>query len=232
LKECDDREAHAWERHFDAMTWGEELTNDTMVDRQIRARGVTDERVLAAMRRVDRALFVPASLRGEAYCDCALPVSHGQTISQPYIVGLMTGLLAPLESDKVLEVGTGTGYQTAILAELAREVWTLEVVPDLAASARRRLDEMGYANIRFADGDGWAGLPTEAPFDAIIVTAAPDRVPEALLSQLAPGGRLVIPVGIGEQELYVHTRRADGSIDQRAAGGVRFVPMIHPGAKG
>jgi protein-L-isoaspartate(D-aspartate) O-methyltransferase len=207
--------------------WRNDLTNDRMIDLQVRARGVTDEAALAAMRRVDRALFVPAALAREAYDDCALPVSHGQTISQPYIVGLMTGLMRVTPEDKVLEVGTGTGYQTAILAELAREVWTLEVVPELAASARCRLEGLGYRNIRFEEGDGWRGLPEQAPFDAIMVTAAPDRVPDALLMQLAPEGRLVIPVGVDDQELYVYTRREGGGIDRRPAGGVRFVPMVH-----
>ncbi len=200
--------------------------NERMIATQIEARGVRDGRVLAALRRVDRAWFVPPELLAAAYDDCPLAISHGQTISQPYIVGLMTALLDPQPDDRVLEVGTGTGYQTAILAELAGEVWSVEVIADLAVSARRRLSGLGYARVSVVDGNGWDGLAAHAPFDGIVVTAAPDRIPERLCEQLAPGGRLVLPVGVESQELWVVTRRPDGGLDRRSEGGVRFVPMV------
>jgi protein-L-isoaspartate(D-aspartate) O-methyltransferase len=206
---------------------GVRMTNDQMIREQIVARGVGNQRVLDAMRRVDRMLFVPPESHFEAYADRALPVGMGQTISQPYIVGLMTELLNPGVEDRVLEIGTGTGYQTAILAELAREVWSLEVVPELASSARSRLSELGYRNVHILERDGWLGLPEEAPFDGIIVTAAPEAVPRRLLEQLRVGGRMVVPVGVVEQDLLVIERMAEGTFEERSVVPVRFVPMIH-----
>lgn len=197
-----------------------------MVETQIAARGVRDERVLAAMRRVPRHLFVPEALRDEAYRDHPLPIGHGQTISQPYVVAVMTELADVGPGDRVLEIGTGSGYQCAILAELAARVFSIEIVPELAESAERRLRDLGYENVTVRCGDGWLGWPEEAPFDAIVVTAAPPEVPKALLDQLAEGGRLVIPVGTGLQELKVFTKE-DGRIRERTVFPVRFVPMVH-----
>lgn len=208
--------------------WGRPLEdNDTMIRTQIEARGVRNTRVLAAMREVDRAQFVPAKWQRDAYADCALPIEHGQTISQPYIVGLMTELLDPQPDDRVLEVGCGTGYQAAVLAKLAREVWSLEIVPQLADTARQRLATMGFTNIHVIQGNAWEGLPAQAPFEGIIVTAAPEGLPGVLLEQLQPGGRLVVPVGLFEQQLLLVTKDEKGSIREEPAGAVRFVPMVH-----
>src|SRR5687768_948542 len=202
-----------------------------MVAQQIRARGVTDFRVLAAMERVPRHEFVPEADRPRAYDDHPLPLASGQTISQPYIVAYMTELLALEPHHRVLEIGTGSAYQTAVLAELAADVWSLEVVPALAASAKTTLDRLGYRNVRLREGSGWDGWPEAAPFDRIIVTAAPDEIPTALREQLAPGGVMVVPVGSAEQRI-VRVRR-DGRIERTADGfdqtellPVRFVPMV------
>jgi protein-L-isoaspartate(D-aspartate) O-methyltransferase len=197
-----------------------------MVRTQIEVRGVRDERVLAALREVPRHRFVPEDLAHAAYEDGPLPIGHGQTISQPYIVAVMTELLAPGADDVVLEVGTGSGYQAAVLSRLAARVYSIEIVPQLAQSARERLEALGYTNVEVITGDGWAGLPAEAPFDGILVAAAPPEVPQALLDQLAVGARLVIPVGQWEQDLRVYERTPDG-IDQRTLFGVRFVPLVH-----
>jgi protein-L-isoaspartate(D-aspartate) O-methyltransferase len=197
-----------------------------MVRTQIEARGVRDERVLTALRQVPRHRFVPGALAHAAYEDGPLPIGHGQTISQPYIVAVMTELLAPGADDVVLEVGTGSGYQAAVLSRLAARVYSIEIVPQLAQSARERLEALGYTNVEVITGDGWAGLPAEAPFDGILVAAAPPEVPQALLDQLAVGARLVIPVGQWEQDLRVYERTPDG-IDQRTLFGVRFVPLVH-----
>jgi protein-L-isoaspartate(D-aspartate) O-methyltransferase len=195
-----------------------------MVDEQIAARGVRDPRVLAAMRRVPRHAFVPARWRAEAYADHPLPIGEGQTISQPYIVALMTELAAVAPGDRVLEVGTGSGYQAAVLAELGADVHSIEIVEPLARAARTNLDGTGYGRVHTRHGDGYRGWPEAAPFAAIVVTAAPPEVPPALLAQLAPGGRLVIPVGTADQELQVHERTPDG-IRVRRVTPVRFVPM-------
>ncbi len=195
-----------------------------MVDGQIRARGVTDPRVLDAMARVPRHLFVPEAVRGQAYDDYPLPIGEQQTISQPYIVALMTSLLELDGGEKVLEIGTGSGYQAAVLAELAREVYTIEILEPLAARAQRTLADLGYRNIRYRVGDGWSGWPEAAPFDGIIVTAAPEKVPQPLLDQLKVGGRLVIPVGSFFQDLLVLTKTAAG-FEKRNVIPVRFVPM-------
>lgn len=180
--------------------------------------------VLAAMRKVPRHLFVPQALKGSAYRDVALPIEENQSISQPYIVAFMTDALALQSGDKVLEIGTGSGYQAAILAEIVDEVFTIEIVDTLAEQASMRLSEMGYDNVQVRSGDGYLGWPEEAPFDAIIVTAAPNHVPQPLIDQLALGGRLIMPQGDWVQQLVLRTRTADG-IDRQNFFPVRFVPM-------
>jgi protein-L-isoaspartate(D-aspartate) O-methyltransferase len=195
-----------------------------MVERQLERRGITDPRVLAAMRKVPRHQFVPSEQRASAYEDRPLPIGHGQTISQPYIVAAMTELLAPKPSHRVLEIGTGSGYQAAVLAELCREVYSIEIVEPLAKRAKLDLERLGYKNVKVIAGDGYRGLPKHAPFDGIIVTAAPERIPEPLLEQLAIGARMVLPVGGKEQELRVIERTRTG-YEERRVFGVRFVPM-------
>ena len=196
-----------------------------MVDQQIAARGVTDPRVLAAMRAVPRHRFVDARQVPYAYEDRPLPIGHDQTISQPYIVAYMTELLRLEPGARVLEVGTGCGYQAAVLGELAREVYTIEIVRPLAECATRILAELGYANVHVRHGDGYGGWPEHAPFDGIVVAAAPDHVPQALVDQLAAGARLVIPVGSFNQEIRVITRKPDGSHTEERLIPVRFVPL-------
>jgi protein-L-isoaspartate(D-aspartate) O-methyltransferase len=195
-----------------------------MVREQIELRGVRDDRVLEAMRKVPRHRFVPDRLTAFAYEDGPLPIGEGQTISQPYIVALMTELLQAKPGDKILEVGTGSGYQAAVLAEMGAEVHTIEIVEPLAVTARRLLEQMDYPRIRFRVGDGYRGWPEAAPFDGIIVTAAPDHVPRPLVDQLEAGGRMVIPVGAGSQDLLVITRTAEGTARESVIP-VRFVPM-------
>ena len=201
-----------------------EKNRETMVERQIVSRGVKDHRVLDAMRKVPRHRFVPADLASRAYEDNPLPIGWGQTISQPYIVALMTELLDLEPGDKVLEVGSGSGYQAAVLAEIAGAVFTIEIVPELAEVASRNLEACGHGDVRVRAGDGYRGWPDEAPFQAIIVTAAPDHVPRPLLEQLDEGGRLVIPVGDVYQELVVLTKE-NGAVRRRSTIPVRFVPM-------
>lgn len=198
-----------------------------MVDEQLRERGIRDRAVLAAMARVPRHRFVPAAYRDLAYGDHPLPIGFDQTISQPYIVGYMTEAAQISAGDKVLEIGTGSGYQAAILAELAREVYTVEIIPELAAGAEAVLRDLAYANVHVRAGDGYAGWKEHAPFDAILVTAAPDHVPQALVDQLAVNGRMIIPVGAGEQEMRVITKTAAGVVEQRTIP-VRFVPLVRP----
>ena len=200
-----------------------------MIESQIRGRGVRDERVLEAMRRVPRHEFVPADQQQVAYGDHALPIGYGQTISQPYIVGFMTEALMLTESDVVLEIGSGSGYQAAILAELAREVYSIELVPALAERARQTLARLGYRNVQVRAGDGYQGWPEHAPFSRIIVTAAPEAIPQALVEQLAVGGRMILPVGpaAGDQELVIVTKSKDGIATVRSLP-VRFVPMVKP----
>ncbi len=197
---------------------------ESMVATQIAARGVRDERVLAAMRAVPRHLFVPEESRGEAYADHPLPIGEGQTISQPYIVGLMTELLQVSPGDKVLEIGTGSGYQAAVLAAMGCQVYTIEIREALAVEARSRLAGLGYPTVQVRAGDGYAGWAEAAPFKGIIVTAAPERIPQPLLEQLVPGGHLVIPVGSFYQQLKVITREAHGYSEADVIP-VRFVPM-------
>lgn len=201
-----------------------------MVDGQIRARGVTDPRVLDAMARVPRHLFVPEAVRGQAYDDYPLPIGEQQTISQPYIVALMTQALldgsGARRLEKVLEVGTGCGYQTAVLAPLVGQLFTIERLAGLQRAARQRLAGLGLGNVRFRHGDGFEGWPGQAPFDGILVTAAPADVPPALVEQLAPGGRLVIPVGpAGNQELLRISRHA-GGVEREHLSWVSFVPLL------
>ena len=195
-----------------------------MVEEQIEARGIDDRQVLAAMRRVPRDRFVPAALAAAAYDDRALPIGYGQTISQPYIVAYMTEALRLKRSHRVLEIGTGSGYQAAVLAQLAEEVHTIEIVPELADRSRALLRELGYTNVHVLTGDGYAGRPDQAPFDRILVTAAPDHVPKPLTEQLAVGGRMIIPVGAWRQRLMIVTRTAKG-IASEATLDVAFVPL-------
>lgn len=196
-----------------------------MVDAQLRARGIRSEAVLAAMQRVPRHRFVPDVQRALAYGDHPLPIGFEQTISQPYIVGYMTEAAEIGPEDRVLEIGTGSGYQAAVLGEISRAVYTIEIVPELAARSRALLRDLGYDNVEVRTGDGYAGWKEQAPFDAIVVTAAPDHVPPALVEQLAVNGRMVIPVGAGNQEMRVITRTASGIVEQRTLP-VRFVPLV------
>ena len=195
-----------------------------MVERQIAREGIADERVLAAMRRVPRHRFVPAREQAYAYEDRPLPIGLGQTISQPFVVGFMSQALELSGDERVLEIGTGSGYQAAILGELAREVWTIEILEPLAERARTVLDELGYTNVHVRHGDGYLGWPEHAPFDAIILTAAPEHVPQPLVDQLAVGGRMILPLGGSMQELVL-LKRTPAGIERESVLPVRFVPM-------
>jgi protein-L-isoaspartate(D-aspartate) O-methyltransferase len=196
-----------------------------MVDVQMRKRDITDPRVLDAMQRVPRHLFVPEGQRKFAYEDRPLPIGEGQTISQPYIVALMTQLAQLGPKSKALDIGTGSGYQAAVLAELCQQVYSIEIVATLADQARERLTRLGYQNIEVRHGDGYQGWPEQAPFDAIIVAAAPNHIPQPLIDQLAPGGRLIIPVGRLVQQLVVVEKTPTGEIRKTTVTGVAFVPM-------
>jgi len=196
-----------------------------MVRDQIRARGVRDERVLAAMARVPRHVFIAPEHRHEAYEDHPVPIGFGQTISQPYIVGFMTEALRPEPGHRVLEVGTGCGYQTAVLADIVAEVFSIERIDALAEAAQRTLSDLGYTNVHVRAGDGALGWPDAAPFDRIIVAAAAREVPSALRDQLAEGGILVIPLGVSDQDLHVFRKR-NGALETRATLPVRFVPLV------
>lgn len=200
------------------------VQRNTMVNQQIAARGITDERVLRVLNKVPRHKFVPEELLEHAYRDYPLPIGEDQTISQPYIVALMTELLDLNGEETVLEIGTGSGYQAAVLAELTKEVYTIEIIQSLADKARAILDSLDYDNIYVISGDGYNGLPDKAPFDCIIVTAAPREIPQPLLDQLKSGGRMVIPVGEIEQDLLLIEKSPDGILTQ-AVIPVRFVPM-------
>jgi len=202
-------------------------TRERMIDEQIRARDVRDARVLDALARVPRELFVPDASKPEAYADHPVPIGHGQTISQPYIVAYMTAALRLAPSHRVLEVGTGCGYQTAVLAELAREVFSVEVIPALAEDARARLDRIGYRNVHITVGDGHRGWSEHAPYDRVLVAAAAEAVPPALVEQLADTGILVIPVGASNQELRVLQKHGT-RVDLLGTLPVRFVPLVRP----
>ena len=202
------------------------LARNRMVRNQLVPRGITDKRVLAAMAKIQRHLFIEEALEGEAYNDHPLPIGHKQTISQPYIVALMTQELELSGNEKILEIGTGSGYQTAILAELSERVYTIERIRPLMEKARNILHELGYTNILFKAYDGTLGWEEYSPFDAIIITAGAPDVPEPLLGQLADGGRMIIPIGDRfSQELIKITRRKDG-YDKKSLGGCRFVDLI------
>jgi protein-L-isoaspartate(D-aspartate) O-methyltransferase len=210
----------------------EAARRERMVERQIEARGVRDARVLQAMREVPRHAFVPAALAESAYDDRALPIAAGQTISQPYVVALMLEALALRPADRVLEVGTGSGYAAALLSRLAAEVYTIERHAELGELARERLAALGYANVRVRIADGTLGWPEAAPFDAILVSAGGPRVPASLEAQLAVAGRLVIPVGAGRgsQQLLRVVRTAADRLEREDLGDVQFVPLV--GAEG
>jgi len=202
-----------------------EQARQNMVEYQIKGRGIKDKNVLGAMLKVPRHLFVPEEMRDLAYRDEPLPIGHGQTISQPYIVGYMTEALKLQPGDRVLEIGTGSGYQTAILAEIVSKVYTIELIPELSLRAQETLKSLGYKNIEFLTGDGSKGWPEKAPFEAILVSAAPAEVPPALIEQLKIDGRLIIPVGTDSQELVLIKRTKKGWEKTRLIG-VRFVPLI------
>jgi protein-L-isoaspartate(D-aspartate) O-methyltransferase len=203
-----------------------EHLRDIMVIKQIMARGVNDERVLAAMKKIKRHEFVPGQHLSSAYEDHPLPIGHGQTISQPYIVALMSELCELDGTEKVLEIGTGSGYQAAVLSALAKEVFSIEIVEPLGKSAAKKLKDLGHANVTVRIGDGYRGWPEEAPFDVIILTAAPPAIPQTLIDQLADGGVLVAPEGDLTQEL-VTLKKKNGAIVKQTVTYVRFVPMVH-----
>ncbi|MBI3626040.1 MAG: protein-L-isoaspartate(D-aspartate) O-methyltransferase [Candidatus Rokubacteria bacterium] len=197
-----------------------------MVEEQLVRRGITDPRVLDAMRKVPRHLFVEEALRDRAYGDYPLPIGEGQTISQPYMVGIMTQLLQLTGREKVLEIGTGSGYQTAVLAELARRVCSVERIPSLAARARATLEALGYTNVWVRTADGTFGWPDEAPFDRILVSAASPSVPEPLFEQLAEGGRMVLPVGDTVSQILTVVERIEGEMRTTVDAGCVFVKLI------
>jgi protein-L-isoaspartate(D-aspartate) O-methyltransferase len=201
---------------------------ERMVREQMENRDIRNREVLRAMRAVPRHLFVPPNLRSMAYADHPVPIGYSQTISQPYIVALMTQMLEPEKGHKALEIGTGSGYQAAVLSPLVKQVYTIEIVPELARSAGALLMQLSCKNVTVKQGDGYRGWPEEAPFDRIILTAAPPEVPQALLDQLKPGGRLVAPVGgsVFDQELVVIVKGADGKVRREPGIPVRFVPMV------
>jgi protein-L-isoaspartate(D-aspartate) O-methyltransferase len=205
-----------------------ELARESMVRNQIQDRGIRQRDLLRVLRATPRHLFVPENVRDQAYQDHPLPIGHGQTISQPYIVAFMTELLDPKPAHKVLEIGTGSGYQAAVLAPLVGHVYTIEIVEPLARSAEAIFGQLSLRNITVRCGDGYKGWPEQAPFDRIIVTAAPPEMPGTLLDQLKRGGKLVAPVGgtSWDQELYVYEKNADGKVRRRAVLPVRFVPMV------
>ena len=202
-----------------------------MVQQQLKAEGIKDERVLAAMAKVPREEFVPADQRAGAYQDGPLPIGYDQTISQPYVVAFMTEQLRPKRSDRVLEIGSGSGYQAAILGELVAEVYTIEIVEPLAKSAEATLRRLGYNNVHIKVGDGYKGWPEEAPFDAIIVTCAPEKVPQPLVDQLKDGGRMVIPVGERFAQQLFLLEKKNGQLKESVTLPVRFVPMLREAEK-
>ena len=199
-----------------------------MIKNQLQSRGIRDEAVLEVMRSVKRHNFVPENYRDRAYSDGPLPIGHGQTISQPYIVAFMTEQLQVSSQHKVLEIGTGSGYQAAILGELAKHVFTIEIIPELAEGAKNILNHLSYKNITVRAGDGYKGWPEEAPFERIMVTAAPTEIPQTLIDQLAPGGRMILPVGAQflVQYLWVIEKDDQGTVTKEKILPVRFVPMV------
>lgn len=203
-----------------------ESARERMVATQIAARGVGDEKVLAAMRRVPRHLFVPAEVRGSAYSDYPLPIGHGQTISQPYIVAMMTSLLQIQPDDHLLEIGSGSGYQAAVLGILAREVISIERIPEVAQLARKNLADAGITNVTVVIGDGTLGFPGGAPYDGVLITAATPSIPSPLVEQLAEGGRLVAPVGSRDLQELVRLTRKGHDLTRESFGGVVFVPLL------
>ena len=207
-----------------------EIERKQMVESQIRGRGIQDERVLAAMSQIPRHQFVDSPWKDLAYSDRPLPIGHQQTISQPYIVAYMSEAAEISTQDKVLEIGTGSGYQAAVLGEIAQKVYSIEIIPQLAQRARQTLAQLGYKNIQVKTGDGYEGWAEYAPYDAIIVTAAPEKIPQPLIDQLATNGKLVIPVGSWFQEIVVLTKTEDRIIEKKTLP-VRFVPMIRPSNK-
>jgi len=207
-----------------------EIERRHMVETQIEERGIGDSKVLDAMLKVKRHLFVPEGSEAFAYNDYPLSIGYGQTISQPYIVAYMTEAAGLKPTDRVLEIGTGSGYQAAVLAEIVKEVFSIEIIEPLAEEARTRLLRLGYTNVKVKWGDGYKGWPEYAPFDAIIVTAAPPAIPEELVKQLKTGGRMVVPIGSIFQELYLITRTGEG-FERRALLPVRFVPMVEGGER-
>jgi protein-L-isoaspartate(D-aspartate) O-methyltransferase len=209
---------------FDPRNW--DAARRHMVDSQLRARDIRSARVLDAMLTVPRHLFVPEPQRADAYSDSPLPIGHGQTISQPYIVAFMTQALDIAPTHRVLEIGTGSGYQAAVLGALAKEVYTIEIVTPLAEQARETLSDLGYHNVHVRTGNGYLGWPEHAPYDRIVVTAAPDEVPDALLQQLKLGGLMAIPVGTTIQELRI-LRRTDTGTETLSTLPVQFVPMTN-----
>lgn len=212
----------------EAQDWA--ALREHMVKTQIERRDVRDPAVLKAMRATPRHLFIPENVRSSAYEDRPLPIGHGQTISQPYIVGSMSDLLQIQPTHKVLEIGTGCGYQAAILSQLAKQVFSIEIVDALAKQSARTLRELGYRNITVRSGDGYLGWPEEAPFDRIILTAAPPEMVQTLVNQLKNGGRLIAPIGVESQVLVIVDKDAQGRTQQRTRYGVAFVPMV-PGRK-
>jgi protein-L-isoaspartate(D-aspartate) O-methyltransferase len=196
-----------------------------MVVEHLAGRDIVDQRVLDAMQRVPRHEFVPTAMRDRAYDDSPLPIGHRQTISQPYIVALMTQLVEAQPHKKALDIGTGSGYQAAVLAELVEHVYSIEIVEPLAKEARARLRTLSYENVTVRHGDGYRGWESESPFDIIIVAAAPDHVPQPLVEQLAPGGKMVIPVGTHFQKLLIISKDKDGKVVQKNVAPVAFVPM-------
>lgn len=203
-----------------------------MVEEQLLGRDITNARLLAVMRKVPRHEFVPQGIRDRAYDDSPLPIGHGQTISQPYVVAFMTEKLEPKPTDRVLEVGTGSGYQAAVLAELVKEVYTIEIVEPLARRAEADLKRLGCTNVHVRAGDGYQGWPEAAPFDAIMVTCAPEAVPQPLIAQLKDGGRMIIPVGPAGNQQLVLLRKEGERLEKRAVLPVRFVPMTGAAGRG
>ena len=207
------------------------LAREKMVEEQIKRRGVTDKVVLEAMKKVERHLFVPEHLKNTAYTDSPLPIGYRQTISQPYIVAFMTQAIQPGPDDRILEIGTGSGYQAAVFAELVKEVYTIEIVEPLAENARLLLEKLGYKNIKVKYGNGYKGWREYSPFDVIVVTAAPSGIPEELINQLKIGGSMIVPIGEYHQELYL-IKKTETGLERKALLPVVFVPMVNSSDKG